>query len=322
MEAELHRSRSFRAALLRLSLSASVKSVAPPKLSMSMDWNLNIQRQLAQNTSFTIAYVGSRSIHMPNNIDETNVVLPTGVNMDGVNRFIWPNPIGSGKTLNPNFGDIHYLPWDDNGFYDGLQLGLTKRLSKGFQVQGSYTWSRCIDYGSNMNIGDPFNNSIASLFYFANKEQRRGLCDYNINHAMSVNYLWNIPKPGWANGAVAQVLGGWSVGGIITAQTGTPFTVGMGGDPWGRKARSSGILLIASALLLAPTQPPAIRPISWTSVALHHQQLLHRSLRNACRSLAQVHPHQAEEFIARTCLETPGAIPCTVLALLTLISRC
>jgi hypothetical protein len=214
---------------------ASVKSVAPPKVSLSMDWNLNIQRSLTPNTSLTVAYVGSRSIHMPNNIDETNVVLPSSASMDGVTRLLWPNPIGSGTTLNPNFGDIHYLPWDDNGFYDGLQLGVTKKLSRGFQVQGSYSWSRCIDYGSNMNIGDPFNNSIASLFYFANKQQRRGLCDYNISHEMSANYLWNIPKPGWANGFASEILGGWSVGGIITAQTGTPFTVGMNGDPLGEQ---------------------------------------------------------------------------------------
>jgi hypothetical protein len=214
---------------------ASVKSVAPPKISMSMDWNLNIQRELTPSTSLTVAYVGSRSIHMPNNIDETNVVFPSSVTMDGVSRLIWPLPVGSGTTINPNFGDIHYVPWDDNGFYDGLQLGVTKKLSRGFQVQGSYSYSRCIDYGSNMNIGDPFNNSVASLFFFANKQQRRGLCDYNINHAFSANYLWNIPKPGWATGFAAQALGGWSVGGIVTAQTGTPFTVGMNGDPLGEQ---------------------------------------------------------------------------------------
>jgi hypothetical protein len=213
--------------------AASVKSVAPPKISMSMDWNLNIQRALTPSTSFTIAYVGSRSIHMPNNIDETNVVFPSSVTMDGVSRLIWPTPIGSGTTINPNFGDIHYVPWDDNGFYDALQVGVKKNLSQGFQVQGSYTYSRCIDYGSNMNIGDPFNNSIASLFFFANLQQRRGLCDYDINQAFSANYLWNIPKPAWASGFAAQALGGWSIGGIITAQTGTPFTVGLNGDPLG-----------------------------------------------------------------------------------------
>ena len=221
--------------------AASVKSVAPPKISMSMDWNLNIQRALGPTTSLTLAYVGSRSIHMPNNIDEANTEQPTQTSAG----LLWPcfplNPKtqactgSSSQVLNPNFGDIHYLPWDDNGFYDGLQLGLTKRLSHGFQVQGSYSYSRCIDYGSNMNIGDPFNNSIASLFFFANKQQRRGLCDYNINHALSANYLWNIPKPGWANGFAAEALGGWSLGGIITAQTGTPFTVGMGGDPLGEQ---------------------------------------------------------------------------------------
>lgn len=215
---------------------SQVKDVAPPRVSYSMDWNLNVQHQFTNSLSGTVAYVGSRSLHLPNNIDETNVVLPTpitGVPMDGVNRLLWPFPVGSGTQLNPNFGDIHYLPWNDNGFYNGLQLGVVKKLSQGFQVQGSYSYSRCIDYGSNMNIGDPFNNSIASLFYFAMLQQRRGLCDYNINHAGSINYLWDIPKPAWANGFMSQVLGGWELGGIITAQTGTPFSVLMAGDPLG-----------------------------------------------------------------------------------------
>ena len=210
---------------------AAVKYVAPPKTSFSMNWNLNIQHTITPNLTATIAYVGSRSNHLPNTYDDINFVLPTATPVG----YLWPNPVGSGRVTNPNVGDIHSLLWDNNNFYDGLQVGLTKRLSQGFQVQGSYNWSRCIDYGSGLSEGDPFINSLATLYYF-DPRWRRGLCDYNIGQAFSVSYVWDLPRPSWAKGFTSQVLGGWELGGILTVQSGTPFTPLMGGDPLGEKS--------------------------------------------------------------------------------------
>jgi outer membrane receptor protein involved in Fe transport len=211
--------------------AAAVKYVAPPKTSFSMNWNLNIQREITPNLTATIAYVGSRSNHLPNTYDDINFVLPTNTSAG----YLWPTPVGSGAVSNPNVGDIHSLLWDNNGFYHGLQIGALKKLSHGFQVQGSYNWSRCIDYGSGLAAGDPFTNSLATLFYF-DPRYRRGLCDYNIDQAFSLNYVWDLPRPRWANGFASQILGGWELGGILTVQSGTPFTPLMGGDPLGEKS--------------------------------------------------------------------------------------
>ena len=50
-------------------------------------------------------------------------------------------------------------------FYDALEAQVTKRLSHGFEIWGSYTWGKSIDTDSASGAGDPFLNSISNLFF-------------------------------------------------------------------------------------------------------------------------------------------------------------
>jgi hypothetical protein len=199
-----------------------------PHRNYLMMWNLNIQHQLTPSTAVTIGYVGNHGVHMINRSDDMNLVLPT-VTAQGL---LWPSPAGSGTKINPNVGDVRGDFWSGDAEYDALEVLVMKRLSHGFQAQGSYTWSKNIDTGSASVLGDPFSNSISSLFWFCNS-CRRGLSDYNVAHNLTVNYIWDLPTPkNW--GAIgSHLLGGWEVGGIISAQTGVPITPLIGGDPLG-----------------------------------------------------------------------------------------
>jgi len=210
-----------------------------PKRNYTMNWNLNIQRELAGNVTAAVAYVGSHTLHSPFSTDDSNMVLPTLTSAG----YLWPcDPslatattpcTGGGVRLNPNVGRIRATWWDNNATYEGLQAGVAKRMSHGIQAQGSYTWSKCIDMGSGGMLGDPYANSLSSLMFF-NKGGRRGLCDYNIAHNFVLNYLWQVPKPTFGGGVVGHLLGGWELGGILVASTGSPFTLTIGGDPLGQ----------------------------------------------------------------------------------------
>src|SRR6202035_4654560 len=108
--------------------------------------------------------------------------------------LLFPFPAGSGTVLNPNSGDIRGLYWDGDAEYDALEVQVTKRMSHGFQAQAAYTWGKSIDEGTASGIGDPFQNSISSLFWFC-KSCRRGLSDLNIAQTLVVNYIWDVPTP-------------------------------------------------------------------------------------------------------------------------------
>ena len=208
--------------------NAQQRYVEPsPKRSYAMNWNFNIQREITPSLTATIGYVGSHTVHQANTPDNMDMVLPTATSAG----LFWPYPVGAGTFFNPNVGDLRATTWFGTGLYEGLHAQITKRMSHGFQVQGAYTWGKCIDDGSGAQIGDPFQNSIASPMWI-NESLRRGLCDYNVAHNFVANYVWDIPGPK-ASKLASTLLDGWEVGGIFTASTGTPFTTLIGGDPLG-----------------------------------------------------------------------------------------
>ena len=200
-----------------------------PHRNYVMIWNLNVQRQLSQNTTVMLGYVGNHGVHMLDRTDDADTVLPVSTTPEGL---LFPFPAGSGTRLNPSVGAIIAEAWDGDSEYDALEAQVTKSMSHGFQVQGSYTWGKGIDTGSASVLGDPFTNSISSLFFFC-KSCRRGLSDYNIAQTLVVNYLWSVPTPSRLGIIGSHVLGGWELGGIFTAETGVPITPLIGGDPLG-----------------------------------------------------------------------------------------
>ena len=212
-----------------------------PHRNYVMIWNLNVQRQLTASTSLTVGYVGNHGVHMIDRADDVNSTVPADTSV-GV---LFPFPVAT--RINPNFGDMRGVYWAGDSEYDALEVNVQKKLSHGFQVQGSYTWGKNLDTGSASVIGDPFTNSISSLPWFC-KICRRGLSDFNIAQSLVANYIWEAPTPhNWGSFA-SHILGGWELGGIVTLQTGVPITPLIGGDPNG---------LTVPTLMLTPIEVQA-----------------------------------------------------------------
>ncbi|MGH9375979.1 MAG: hypothetical protein ACRD1J_07400 [Terriglobia bacterium] len=200
-----------------------------PKRSYVFQYTLNVQRQLAPNLAVMLGYIGSGADHDPFRTEDADMVLPT-LTPQG---YAWPLPIGSGTKLNPNAGLIRALLFSGRSTYNALEAQITKTMSHGLQVQGSYTWSKGIDDGSAPAVGDTFNNSIPGLFWFDNS-LNRGVSDFALTQTLEINGVWDAPSPKFGPSTVRWALGGWQVGGIFTASSGVPFTPLMGGDPLGQ----------------------------------------------------------------------------------------
>jgi carboxypeptidase family protein len=205
-----------------------------PKRNYVMQWNLSVQRELLPNLTAMVAYVGSRGVHMEFRADDINTVLPTLTSLG----YMWPSPVGSGTQQSPNIGQMDTLQWNNDSYFHGLEVQVEKRMSHGFQVQGSYTWSKAIDGGDGAIASDSFLNSIASMFYFLPR-YRRGLADFNVGQNLTVNYIWDLPAPKSFHGPAAWVARGWQVGGIMQIRSGLPFTPLIGGDPLGLRNTSA-----------------------------------------------------------------------------------
>src|SRR6266699_2400531 len=201
-----------------------------PKRNYVMQWNLNVQQQLAPSLAAMLAYVGSRGVHQPFRVDDANLVIPTKTSLG----YVWPfdssgNPL---DPINPNFGSIRGMFYQGHSQYDALEAQLAKRMSHGFQVQGVFTWSKSIDTSSASVAGDTFGNSISSLHWF-DMRLSRGLSDFNVGRTLVVNGTWEVPTPKSLAAPAQWSLGGWELGLIFTASDGVPFTAtwGTGSDP-------------------------------------------------------------------------------------------
>jgi len=183
-----------------------------------------------------VAYVGSRGVHQPFRVDEANLVLPTKTSAGYVWPFVSdpadPNYGGPLDPINTHFGTVRGMFYQGRSYFNAMELQLAKRISHGFQVQGTFTWGKSIDTSSATLAGDAFGNSISSLDWFDMK-LTRGLSDYNVGRSFVLNATWELPSPKSWSGPAKWISEGWQLGTILTLSDGVPFTPtwGTGDDP-------------------------------------------------------------------------------------------
>ena len=204
-----------------------------PKRNYVATWHLNVQREITPNFAVIAGYVGSRGVHQQFKVDDGDMTLPTLTPSGYVFPYTTSGP--PPPTLNPNFSAFRSLWWNGHSSYDGLQIGATKRLSKGSQFQASYTWSKTIDDNSTGSGADAFANAFSSLHWY-DLRLNKSLADFNTPSVLVVSVTWDLPTPKMSSAFGKKALGGWEVGSIFTAHDGEPFSEFLSGDVVGQNS--------------------------------------------------------------------------------------
>jgi hypothetical protein len=183
-------------------------------------WSLGVQREVVKDLVLDVSYLGSES-HK----------LPVGVN---INQAI-PGP-GSIASRRPykGYGNITggYISSIGNSNYHALQARLERRLPKGLSLVSSYTWSKAIDSDSGISTGSDSSGSAQNA---RNLQAERSASDYDTRHRWVFSYVYDLPfgsgrRYSPSNRFAGALVGGWQLTGILTLQTGRPFTVYVGQD--------------------------------------------------------------------------------------------
>jgi hypothetical protein len=171
-------------------------------------WNLSAQQELFGSYVFTAAYVGSKGNHLFSQF-EVNPARPgTGA-------------VNARRLYAPDFASIANQSAVGNSLYHSLQLSVNKRLTSNFTLLASHTWSKLIDDAS--SDGDqPANPS--------NIRAERGLSDLDVAHRFVASFVYDLPRFKDAYPLLRYALGGWQTNGIISLQSGRPFSVLSGRD--------------------------------------------------------------------------------------------
>ncbi len=186
-------------------------------------YNLSIQHEIAQGTIFSAAYVGSKGTHLLQAIDQNFPVPVNGTyGTAGPNGTVTPN-----IRPNPNFGKLYLRSTAANSNYNSLQLSLNRRFANHFQTQVAYTFQKSMDIVSGDQGPDSSNggNNIIMDPFAASREHARS--NFDFTHVLKINGIYEMPFT--RNEAVK----GWRLSGVITAQSGEPFTIFDGFDETG-----------------------------------------------------------------------------------------
>jgi hypothetical protein len=198
-----------------------------------IQYNVGVQHQLMSNLSLGAFYVGAQGVHTSQFYLNANTRTPTLLS-DGRLFFAANAPL-----INPNFGIVQYRKWGGHSSYNSLQLQLNKRMSSGFQFQGSYTWSKSLDNGDIFSFSSE-GLSTAALQNIFQPGLERGLSAFDVRHNLTANATYDLPTGTNWSGIARTVAGGWQLGGIVSLASGHPFTTILGFDNARIRTRSRG----------------------------------------------------------------------------------
>jgi len=218
-------------------------------------WNLSVQQQLSNETTFQIGYVGQRGAHLvvpeiitqrilaaPGSCPQPPAPAPPVVCTGTPGPFFAGNP-ALRDEITGGAGTFTGLPAalatfsGSNQAYNALQATLQKRFSNGLQGQVAYTYSKCMTDATGY-FGGGWGGTQTSLpaSFWQNIYDRKaewGPCYFDQTHILSAYANYQLPfghgkKMGANMNRVANaVVGGWEVSPIITLHSGNAMTAGL-----------------------------------------------------------------------------------------------
>jgi hypothetical protein len=169
------------------------------------NWNLNLEQSLWQDAALTMAYVGTKGDRL--------------YSIRDINQNIYANDtLGDEQSGRPFVNQFPYLSFidmlgnDDNSIYHSLQVTLKQRTRKGLYFVGGYTWAHSID--------DASSNRSFAIQNSYDPAAERGNSDHDIRHRFTLATTYQLPS----RSGYAQMLQGWRINSIFTAESGEPIT--------------------------------------------------------------------------------------------------
>ncbi len=186
-------------------------------------WFFGIQRELSRDLSIEANYVGTagRKLIRAENFnrftgDRVGEESPTGE---------WAGDT-SLNLINQTYGRMRFWENSVTSSYNALQTQVSKRFSKGWALTGNYTWAKSIDLRSTWHSGATSSNGAQEGYStnVNNIQLDRGRSIFDARHRFVVNGIWDVPLFANSRLLLQNLFGGWQVNGILSLQSGQPFT--------------------------------------------------------------------------------------------------
>ncbi|HEX8558119.1 MAG TPA: TonB-dependent receptor [Pyrinomonadaceae bacterium] len=178
-------------------------------------YNANVQWEFARNYLLEVGYVGSKGTKLLQLLTLNQPVYNPATNT-------FAAPYGPFVSAQKNAtGGLQHVRTDSNSHYDSLQMSVTKRFSNGLHFLSAYTFGKSIDYYS----GGTVNELVSTPGDQLNWKTNRGRSDFDRRHRFVTSFVYDLPRLVDNSSAARWLLNDWGVNGIVTLQSGLPFSV-------------------------------------------------------------------------------------------------
>ena len=203
---------------------SSVNTLAPEfRPAIVHEFSLNAQGELARDLLLDVGYVGARGSHLQRfrSLNQALAASPQSPIRD-----VTSNTLANIGLRVPIPGirpdSLREMESAGNSWYNGLEISVAKRLSRGLQFLASYTFSKTLDTdGADIN-----STSAANALTLGDQNaprQRWGRASIDRTHRFVFSETWSLPSP--SAGLRRALLGGWDFASIVTIQSGSALTV-------------------------------------------------------------------------------------------------
>ena len=172
-------------------------------------WNLSIQKQIATDMLWEVAYRGSKSTRLQTNLNYNE---------------IFPNPPQPPSFVQifpyPNLAAVSILESRAAGNHNALSTRLEKRYSKGFTFLVNYTFSKTLTDVDSSTVGVSLSAGSFGPNTIRNLKDNKGPAIFDRPHQMNVSAVYEPPLFRTGPKIARLLLGGWQVAPIWTAYSG------------------------------------------------------------------------------------------------------
>ncbi|MBI3652941.1 MAG: TonB-dependent receptor [Acidobacteria bacterium] len=194
------------------------------KTAYSVSVNASLEHKVTPSLLMGLTYVGTRGerLYSLNNINK----IDSGVLLGRPGDLVMAKDKDDKDVFLAEINTRGNLGYSS---YNALQVRAeTDRLKKlGLQLGANYTWSHSIDNVSSFFYEDGTANPVGFGFLDAfNPDLDRGASDFDTRHRFVTNFIWQIPfADNLSNRWVKHLLDGWEISGILSFQSGQPFSI-------------------------------------------------------------------------------------------------
>ena len=212
-------------------------------LPYSENWSLDVQWQPYNSVLIDLGYLGNHGQHLliPIPFNQSGIATPANPIHNQIYSYGFQATDangGSGTLLTEQVNTfdggntdlrvpfVGYNPnsnfWEAEGIsnYNALQLSVKKTLTHGLMINASYTYSHTLDDGSGLSEGLFFNGNNP-----LDPQTAYGSSAFDRTHVFTISYLYEVPNLYKGNGFAKHALNEWGISGIVTAESGLPYSV-------------------------------------------------------------------------------------------------